>query len=345
MGLNIYRYAEYGIFLHSGFYYATVATVNGGLVTPVGAGNATITAKAGPAAVTCNVTVPAATISQTSADLTIGGTVQLSVNNLNNVSWSSSDQKVATVDNGLVKAVDEGTATITASAGSVRLTCTVTVKDDTVINQPAIQYSTVIRKASKGSEMIEEELTKATVKFNGFPKKVSHLKKINRGDGKGNAENGQQDGKYLTVACLMSALAAYSEGRDADGKAMMDYLMISPSVSAQNVGGSGNLSYYFGYDDKKTKLPWAFFDGSTPANKYTPNQPYTITLEEYPYAPVAWTSYGPLYLEKLQFHTDDHPCLKNNSTVAVYQDPKDKQWYLSPNPGDWGFVISTASIY
>ncbi len=44
------------------------------------------------------------------------------------VTWSSSDPPVATVDsNGLVTAVDNGTATITATAGSVSATVTVTV--------------------------------------------------------------------------------------------------------------------------------------------------------------------------------------------------------------------------
>ena len=43
------------------------------------------------------------------------------------VSWSSSDTRVATVSDGLVTAVGEGTAVISAAAGSLKAGCTVTV--------------------------------------------------------------------------------------------------------------------------------------------------------------------------------------------------------------------------
>lgn len=50
------------------------------------------------------------------------------------VVWTSSDDKVATVENGLVTIVAaEGTATITATAGTVSATCEVTAKSATVL--------------------------------------------------------------------------------------------------------------------------------------------------------------------------------------------------------------------
>ena len=45
------------------------------------------------------------------------------------VTWSSSDLSVATVDNGQVRAIKKGTATITAKAGSKSATCVVTVEN------------------------------------------------------------------------------------------------------------------------------------------------------------------------------------------------------------------------
>ena len=45
------------------------------------------------------------------------------------VAWSTSDEAIATVDNGVVTAVAAGTATITAKAGDKKATCTVTVKE------------------------------------------------------------------------------------------------------------------------------------------------------------------------------------------------------------------------
>ena len=41
--------------------------------------------------------------------------------------WTSSDNAVATVENGVVTAVKAGTATITAACGSAKAECTVTV--------------------------------------------------------------------------------------------------------------------------------------------------------------------------------------------------------------------------
>ena len=41
--------------------------------------------------------------------------------------WSSSKPDVATVEGGVVKAIAEGTSTITAAAGEYTATCTITV--------------------------------------------------------------------------------------------------------------------------------------------------------------------------------------------------------------------------
>ncbi len=313
-----------------------VASVNKkGVITAKKNGSAKITAKVGKKKLTCKVTVKKMSIDKKSLTVVAGSTATITLKNGKNVKWSSSSGGIASVigndSSATVKGLKEGKTIISAKAGSVTLKCNVTVSKGSGDNsgdagnsgssqyvsnvkQPTIQYSLVDRQASRGREMVNEQLNSAHIIYNGFPKNVEDLKKINRGDGAGTAADGKQDGKYITVACLMAALAAYSEGRDADGKAMMDYLLVSPSVSAQNVGGAGNLTYYFGYDDKKTKLPWAFFDGSTKANNYTPSQPLSITVEEYPYAPVPFSTYG-VDLEKMQFHTDNHPCLKNNSTI------------------------------
>lgn len=48
-------------------------------------------------------------------------------NSTDTVTWSSSDETVATVENGVVTAVGNGTATITATAGAFKATCTVYV--------------------------------------------------------------------------------------------------------------------------------------------------------------------------------------------------------------------------
>ena len=131
-----------------------VATVDAnGLVTAVKEGTATITAKANDgsnASAQCTITVKAAvvlvegiTLNATEQTLTVGETFALTASvlpeNATNKSlvWTSSDENVATVDaNGLVTAVKEGTATITAKANdgsNVSASCTITVNAAVVL--------------------------------------------------------------------------------------------------------------------------------------------------------------------------------------------------------------------
>ena len=116
-----------------------VATVDeNGKVTAVGGGTATITAKAGNKSATCEVTVtvPVTSVALDKNELSLekgeSAVLTASVNpddaTDKTVTWESSDETVATVDeNGKVTAVGGGTATITAKAGSVSATCEVTV--------------------------------------------------------------------------------------------------------------------------------------------------------------------------------------------------------------------------
>jgi uncharacterized protein YjdB len=125
-----------------------VATVdNSGLVSAVAAGTATITAAAAGLTAECEVTVVEQTVSEpvvNVSDITldaefltviIGETAQLTATVEpadaadKSVSWKSSDEGIATVSQtGLVSAIAEGYATITASAGDHSASCGITVK-------------------------------------------------------------------------------------------------------------------------------------------------------------------------------------------------------------------------
>ncbi len=130
-----------------------VATVSNGTVTAVKEGTATITATTedGGFKATCAVTVTASqtgavpvtavsfdgkqSATQLSASLIVGGTQTLQAfispaNATNkNVTWSSSDASIATVTNGTVTAVKNGTATITVTTedGGFTASCVVSV--------------------------------------------------------------------------------------------------------------------------------------------------------------------------------------------------------------------------
>ena len=122
-----------------------VATVADGVVTAVAEGTAKITAKAGDASVLCTVTVKkkviaveSVTLDKTTLDLTEGETATLTATVLpenatdKTVTWSCDNTAVATVADGVVTAVAEGTAKVTAHAGEASAVCTVTVKADVV---------------------------------------------------------------------------------------------------------------------------------------------------------------------------------------------------------------------
>ena len=123
----------------------SVATVNNGEVTAVAPGTATITVTTedGGKTATCVVTVKArvypvtgVALDKTNAELTEGDKLTLTAtvtpeNATNkNVTWTSSNPAVATIQNGVVTAVKAGSAIITVKTvdGGKTATCTIKVK-------------------------------------------------------------------------------------------------------------------------------------------------------------------------------------------------------------------------
>ena len=124
---------------------ADVATVENGVITAIGVGTATITVTTedGDMTATCAVTVnPVAVtgveLNKTTATVVCGKTETLTAtiaptNATNkNVTWASSNDDIASVEDGVVTANAVGTATITVTTedGSKAATCVVTVEAD-----------------------------------------------------------------------------------------------------------------------------------------------------------------------------------------------------------------------
>ena len=117
----------------------SVATVDdNGLVTAVAVGSATITAQNGNLSTICEVTVEPTLaeqviLEQSSATVNVGSTVMLSGKVLPEdttdatIVWTSSDDNVATVANGVVTGVAPGSAVITATCGSAFATANISV--------------------------------------------------------------------------------------------------------------------------------------------------------------------------------------------------------------------------
>ena len=143
----------------------SVATVTqNGKVTALKVGTTTITVKtANGKTATCNVTVvntvkedivpESIALSETSKTLDLNGTKEITLtasitpsnaNKDNTLTWSSSNQDVATVtQDGKVTALKEGTTTITVkTANGKTATCTITVTKTIVKNIVDVKYST-----------------------------------------------------------------------------------------------------------------------------------------------------------------------------------------------------------
>ena len=157
---------------------ASIATVTDGVVTAVAPGTATITVTTedGNKAATCAVTLTAATVpvtgvtlNKTSTSLYVGDTETLTPtitpdNATNkNVTWSSDDTSVATVDaSGLVTAVARGTAVITATAADgsgASASCTVTVSSYLPPANP--NYRITVEAAQGGTVTADPTAAKA----------------------------------------------------------------------------------------------------------------------------------------------------------------------------------------
>ena len=118
-----------------------IATVNNGVVTPVANGTCTITVNCGSKSDTCAVTVAlpntdctGISLDKTNLTLTGGGTESYTLvatvtpeNCTQPVVWSVSPEGIVTVNNGLVTAITNGEATVTATCGTQSATCAVTV--------------------------------------------------------------------------------------------------------------------------------------------------------------------------------------------------------------------------
>ena len=115
----------------------SVATVENGVVTAVGNGSAMIYAVSGDRRAEIPVTVEYNYyFDQTELTIETGTQKQLSFCSVHTKEaynrlavWKSSDENIATVDeNGIITALSEGTAEITATAGDVTVSCSVTCK-------------------------------------------------------------------------------------------------------------------------------------------------------------------------------------------------------------------------
>lgn len=119
---------------------SSVATVSGGIVSPGSNGNAIITATCGNYSASCNVTVSITTsvactgisLNTTSITFTEENSITLVAtptpsNTTDSITWSTSSSAIATVSNGVVTPVSNGSCIIYVVCGNYSAQCNVTV--------------------------------------------------------------------------------------------------------------------------------------------------------------------------------------------------------------------------
>ena len=337
----------------------SVATVNKkGVVTAKKKGTAYIKAKVGKKTYKCKVTVkskkapakpapttpsapvnppaePTATpteapsktpvLSATSLSMRKGEYYQLNVQDPKHLPvWTSSNKNIAEVDSqGKVHAINVGTTEIKVDAGIV-LTCTVTVTMETkpqtepVLSKAVIKGQRSVKNEAGESVVIEIPLNTYTYTFSTIPTNVEELKQYNiSGD----------DGRYKVLALYVMSLRTWKPENQTDCEEMIGYLC------------NKQLSVYekqrLAEQMKKSKqylyLGNAFLNGATPANDYTPSQPYSITLtqdsvvdEDQIYIPANPSIPSPdQYRAFIYCKASD-----SGKWIDVYKSSKDGNWYM-----------------
>ena len=310
----------------------SVATVNKkGVVTAKKKGTAYIKAKVGKKTYKCKVTVkskkapakpapttpsapvnppaePTATptaapaktpvLSATSLNMRKGEYYQLSVQDPKHLPvWTSSNKNIAEVDSqGKVHAINVGTTEI----------------------KVVIKGQRSGKNEAGESVVIEIPLNTYTYTFSTIPTNVEELKQYNiSGD----------DGRYKVLALYIMSLRTWKPENQTDCEEMIGYLC------------NKQLSVYekqrLAEQMKKSKqylyLGNAFLNGATPANDYTPSQPYSITLtqdsvvdEDQIYIPANPSIPSPdQYRAFIYCKASD-----SGKWIDVYKSSKDGNWYM-----------------
>lgn len=175
-----------------------VATVSStGVVKGVKAGTATITAAYGNATATCTVTVKASSVKFAKKTVVVykgkTATVKATLAGVFSVKYTSSNNKVATVNSktGAVKGLKAGTVTITATSGKLKATYKLTVKNPTF----SLTKSSATIKKGKTTTIKSKAAPAGKVTYTSSNKKVATVtsKGVVKGIKKGKAT--------ITVKC------------------------------------------------------------------------------------------------------------------------------------------------
>ena len=153
----------------------TATSAGGGSVIPMPTPVVTPTPTVTPTPAVTPEPAETIVISPSSVTIEVGKTASLTVTGYKTgeeVVWSSSDESIVTVNNGLVTGVSSGTAVITASVGSASATSVVSV------DEPAVDPDIIIKVGKKTKLKADMRVKKVKVSENGIVKTAKSGKKV-----------------------------------------------------------------------------------------------------------------------------------------------------------------------
>ena len=109
---------------------------------------------------------------------------------------------------------------------------------------------------------------KETFTFAALPESLAQLQAL---------PEASLDTPFKTAALTLCALCAYAADKQI-GTEMLNWLRGPRPLSNQDI------SFLNDRFRDGTDVPFSYFKGATPANNYTPDQPFTITVESNPYS-------------------------------------------------------------
>lgn len=108
-----------------------------------------------------------------------------------------------------------------------------------------------------------------TFTFAALPESVEQMKEL---------PEASMDTPFKTAALTVCALCAFAASPDI-GTQMLNFLRGPRPMNGQDISFIKDR-----FRGDRTYLPFSYFKGATPANNYTPSEPYTLTISSDPHS-------------------------------------------------------------
>lgn len=135
---------------------------------------------------------------------------------------------------------------------------------DKLLNKAANAATGAVKSAVSNAGNKKEEFT-----FTSLPESLDELKAL---------PEAKLDDPYKTAALTVVALCVYAADKNI-GIEMLNFLKGPRPLSNYEISFIDDR-----LRDGKTYVPFSYFKGATPENDYTPDKPYSITVESNPYS-------------------------------------------------------------